>query len=108
MADLYFPQNRVEPVNHVRSQIFDRGDVRSQKKKVKHNKNSGNSGPTPVARGGSGAKAPPLAAHPALTPYHRRACGCRAGVSAESSENSVRKVAPGGDFLGVWVFGCVL
>jgi len=52
-------------------------EVRSQKRKKKKGKkrqtqvketgkgqNPRNSGPTPVARGGSGAKAPPLAARP--------------------------------------------
>ena len=31
-------------------------------------KNPWDSGPTPVARGGSGAKAPPLAARPSFSP----------------------------------------
>jgi len=38
----------------------------------------GKSGPTPVARGGSGAIATPLAARPTLTPCHRHSCWCRA------------------------------
>jgi len=48
----------------VRSQKNVVADVQSQKKWKNPKKNSGNSGPTPVARGGSGAKALPLAACP--------------------------------------------
>jgi len=44
------------------------GDIRSQKNGGDTGKKAakirGNSGATPVARGGSGAKAPPLAARP--------------------------------------------
>ena len=59
------------------SSISERGNVRSQKRKknwgtkgpaqippTRRGQNPWDSGPTPVARGGSGAKAPPLAAHP--------------------------------------------
>jgi hypothetical protein len=42
------------------------GDIQLQTKVEKSKKNSGSSGPTPVARGGSGAKTPALAARPSL------------------------------------------
>jgi len=49
----------------------------------------GGSGLTPVARGGSEAKTPPLAARVTLTPYHRRACGCKAGIQLGVFEGTV-------------------
>jgi len=55
----------------------------------KHKQTSGGSGPTPVARGGSGAKAPPLAARPALTPCHRRSRGVWADIQAGVFESRV-------------------
>jgi len=51
-------------------------------------KERGNSGPTPVARGGSGAKAPPLAARPAHWNGRRRRLleltnGCYSGGDSQ-------------------------
>jgi len=49
----------------------------------------GLSGPTPVARGVSGAKAPPLAARATLTTYHKLACGCKAEIQVGVFESTV-------------------
>jgi len=111
------PQKKLKDLtstDYVRSQVSGRGDVRSHKKGENTLKNSllqqyiventkkfcRDSVPTPVARGGCGAEAPPLAARPYvagspdsplthLLDGHRKLVGCST-IPARSCSGPVR------------------
>jgi len=73
-------------LSDLRFLVEETSDLKKNKRKDK--KPSGGSGPTPVPRGCSGAKAPPLA-RPALTPCHRRSRGVWADIQVGVFESRV-------------------
>jgi len=79
MSDRRFRVGKTSELTKKRNTIKKTSYYRRKREKT-DKKVRGNSGPTPVARGGYGAKAPPLAVRQTLTPRYRRACGSGAGI----------------------------